>query len=683
MRNKDFLLFFGFIGLILLQVISGFFPDNFFWGIDYWRYLPYGFFFIILFIIFCTVIFWFSGEWLDVFRDSIKNFILTKPRILIALIFAIFSAVFFYLFRVKLFLLGDGYLHIRNITIGIYLIVAEPLDILLHSLVYKLLFPIASIDAAQTYVFVSIACGIIFIFFSAYLIEYLGDTFHQRWITFFALCTSATMLLFFGYVESYTIVTVLLAGFFIGGLRSIKKNISPLIPSFLLGLSISTHTSAVILIPALFCLWIRYFHILPTVKRRVLSGFVGVGLFVFPILITVIIFIVKKIPSAKFINQFLKGRNILPFSSLDKTIDTAYSMFSFFHFLDMFNELFLVAPLFFIGMVIIYRYRKKLLVHPDHRWLFLAIASMMYIICLSVFNLKIGASQDWDLFSPMAIPLTLFTMRSIFLVVPRLNRRELSLLAIFLLLHIIPWLLVNANSNWSLKRFMVMTRDTKWSVYAKSNAFDELRAYYTNKGQDDIALIYARRAVLNEGNARYFYNLAVTAHRLNRFSEAVNNYQKTLNMDPNYYDAYINYIEILFKSGQFKGALAVCESAKQRFETPMLYYNTAAVLSKLNYLDEAGINYQKTLDLDPNYYDAYFNYSNILIKRGQFKEALAVCELAKQRFETPKLYYNTAIALATLKRQTEAIQNLRIALELKPDFPEALSLLNQLTIVQK
>ncbi|MFC1563192.1 tetratricopeptide repeat protein, partial [candidate division KSB1 bacterium] len=273
-------------------------------------------------------------------------------------------------------------------------------------------------------------------------------------------------------------------------------------------------------------------------------------------------------------------------------------------------------PFFFVGIFVIFIYRKKLLFRIDPHWLFLGISSMIYLLCLCGFNLQKGGSRDWDILSSMAIPLTLFTMRSIFLVKKRLNRSELTIFGMFLLVHIIPWLVVNANEGWSLNRFKVMAEDSKWSPEAKGDGFDELRAYCVSKEDYGSAYVYAKKSASNINSVRYNFNWALAASYLNR-------------------------------------------------------------------LDEAGDIYKKVFKMDPNYYTAYFNYGNILYKKGQLREALSVMETAKKRFKTPELYYNTAIVLAMLKRQTEAIQNLRIALELKPDFPEALSLLNQLNKIQK
>ncbi|MFC1563260.1 tetratricopeptide repeat protein, partial [candidate division KSB1 bacterium] len=554
----------------------------------------------------------------------------------------------------------------------------------------------------------------------------------------------------FGYVESYTIVTVLLAGFFIGGLRSIKKNISPLIPSFFLGLSVSTHTSAVVLIPALFYLWFRYFSIHSRIRERILAGFCGVGLFSLPMLITAIIIGMNGFPLSDFAKYFLKEENLLPFSGADKPVDVAYGMFSISHFLDIINELYLVAPFFFVGIFVIFIYRKKLLFRIDPHWLFLGISSMIYLLCLCGFNLQKGGSRDWDILSSMAIPLTLFTMRSIFLVKKRLNRSELTIFGMFLLVHIIPWLVVNANEGWSLNRFKVMAEDSKWSPEAKGDGFDELRAYCENKGDYGSAYVYAKKAASNINSTRYLNNWAVMALRLNHFDEAASIFRDIIEMDPNYYTAYINYSEVLFQQDKLKEALAICETARKKFKTPELYYNIAFLMDNLGLYDEAIGHYKEVLKMDPNYYKAYFNYSGIYYKteqfdkaliilegakgkfktpelyynialvlkklnrmdeavshfkdvlimnpnyynaylnygavlliKGQFEEALAVCESAKQRFETPELYFNTALVLEKLGRNYEAIQNAKNALKLKPNFPNVLNFIRRLSQKEK
>ncbi|MFC1563071.1 tetratricopeptide repeat protein, partial [candidate division KSB1 bacterium] len=335
-------------------------------------------------------------------------------------------------------------------------------------------------------------------------------------------------------------------------------------------------------------------------------------------------------------------------------------------------------PLFFVVIFVIFLYRKKLLVCVDSNWLFLGISSTMYLLCLAGFNLQNGASRDWDLLSSMTIPLTLFTMRSIFLVKKRFNRNELTILGMFLLVHIIPWLVVNANEGWSLNRFKVMAEDSKWSPEAKGNGFDELRSYCANKGDKDSAYVFAKKAALNIYSVRYNYNWALAAHYLNRFDEAANRYKEVLEMDPNYYNAYLNYGAVLFRQKKLKEALAIYETAKKRFKTADLYYNIAFTMDKLGLYDEAISHYKEVLKMVPNYYKAYLNYGEVLFKKGQFEEALAVCESAKQRFKTPELYLNTALVLEKLRRYSEAIQNVKTALILNPELPDATEFLYQL-----
>ena len=148
MKNKASLLQYCLIVLIILQIISGFFPENLFWGLDYWRYIPYGFPLILCFIISYILLVWIGRKWLRGLIDKIIDFVLTKPRIWISFLCALVGAGIFYLFRVKLFFLGDGYIVIRSVTEGSLYVVREPLDVITHSIIYKSLSSILSVDAA-------------------------------------------------------------------------------------------------------------------------------------------------------------------------------------------------------------------------------------------------------------------------------------------------------------------------------------------------------------------------------------------------------------------------------------------------------------------------------------------------------------------------------------------------------
>jgi len=465
-------------------------------------------------------------------------------------------------------------------------------------------------------------------------------------------------------------------------------------------------------LPALIYLWIRYIHIEPTFKNKIVKGCIGLGLFIFPLFFIVFIFYLGDFQLSKFITGSLNKSHFLPLKGVSKSIYVAYNLFSLPHLLDIINELLLISPLFFAGILIIIVWWRKLLSLLDPQWIFLTVASIFYLFLLTGFNPQIGTSRDWDLFAPLAIPLTLLTLKSVFLVKQHLNKIELIVMNLFLLVHIFSWAGVNANDKWSMNRFVAMTSDPKWSSFAKANAFDELRRFYLNKDQSDIALQYAKQAALEVGSARHFYNWANRLFHLNRFEEAVDVYQKVIELDASVYDAYINYSTALFRTGRLSEALNVYKAAQQQFNIPELYYSYATLFAeeklfleaaqsvasalelnpdyleallllaylyqKVNRFDEAEKVYQVILNKYPNNQAANINYGAVLFSTGKYQEALEFYSSIQEEFKTSNFYYNLGIIYEALKRYDDAIEAVNKALELKPDYLEASEVLYKL-----
>jgi hypothetical protein len=144
------------------------------------------------------------GSLLDFVREIPSR--IGKRRLF--LLCGILSLPVFWLFRTRLFLLGDGYLKISEVASGM-LTHTEPLDGIIHHQFYlflKTLHP--GINPSFSYTILSVLGGGIFIFLILELSDLLGETTFTKILIFSSLFTLASLELFFGYVESYSILLV-------------------------------------------------------------------------------------------------------------------------------------------------------------------------------------------------------------------------------------------------------------------------------------------------------------------------------------------------------------------------------------------------------------------------------------------------------------------------------------------
>ena len=138
--------------------------------------------------------------------------------------------------------------------------------------------------------------------------------------------------------------------------------------------------------------------------------------------------------------------------------------------------------------------------------------------------MELGASRDWDLFSFIAIPVTLFSI----LIISKLYKERLRNAGIIIIgccfLHTLPWILVNSSKNHSLERFEKLANSKTWSNFAKPLAFDELRMHYMQEKDFENALEWALKAYSINQNRRFAINIASVYLEMGRQSFEQNLY---------------------------------------------------------------------------------------------------------------------------------------------------------------
>jgi Flp pilus assembly protein TadD len=104
----------------------------------------------------------------------------------------------------------------------------------------------------------------------------------------------------------------------------------------------------------------------------------------------------------------------------------------------------------------------------------------------------------------------------------------------------------------------------------------------------------------------------------------------------------------------------------------MAYNNLAGTLDNRGRVDEAVIQYQKALEIKPDFADPHYNLGLIQQRRGRLEEAIADYQQALEiKPDFANAHNNLGVALQRRGRTAEAIAHLQTAVEIQPALADA------------
>ena len=239
-------------------------------------------------------------------------------------------------------------------------------------------------------------------------------------------------------------------------------------------------------------------------------------------------------------------------------------------------------------------------------------------------------------------------------------------------------LLVLGVSSWRQSR-MYTNIETLWQTTIAKNpdcwlAHNNLGGYLYNKGHIKEAMEHYQKAIQIDPNyAEAQNNLGAALAAEGRFDEAIENYHRAIQIRPYFAYALNNLGMALAAQGQFDDAIKNYRKAIQispNFADAL--GNLGAALTVKGRFDEALGYYRQALAIDPNSAGAQNNLGILLAKQGRTAEAIEyyqkAIELNPARAES---YNNLGNLLATQGRPAEAIRQFQKALAVEPGYTKA------------
>jgi tetratricopeptide (TPR) repeat protein len=530
--------------------------------------------------------------------------------------------------------LGDGYLRIRNAELGILFSASEPLDTFLHAELFKILNPVFKLSAGDIYSITSrIAAIIVFVSFWKYLKEKnIKPEFIALAVLLFA--SAGTTQLFSGYVESYSLAAMFLFLFILTSVKTIEKQIPDVLPSVYFTLAILCHSSSIVLLPALIFIILKMYKF--ENGKKVILNSVILNFIIIIVTLTLLGLITNSNIIEKYLIIIKSSKNLLPVF----TNNFAYGILSPEHLLDILNEFLLILPAL-LALPLIWKYFKDAL--KQNKYQFLLIVASGYLFIILFFNPVLGFARDWDLFSLIAIPTTIFIILTLLENQKKLLYNTIPLLIISLI-HTFSWIGVNSSENLSIQRIQKIVETPYWTNKSKALLYDELSQFYHNKKDYLPALIMNENAYKYENNPRYLFSNATISLEINDLISA-ENYLLRLTKT-NYKSALVfNYLgDLYFDTQQPHKALIYYKKAYQ-FDTTNLsaVNNMGLIYLSLAQFPEAEKQFLISIKKFPE--DARLNYY------------LAICSFNKKDFSQTLKFLDISEKYGYKKTIIDALRN--------------------------
>ncbi len=380
-------------------------PEEWLWGVIPITYLPTGLRIALILSLMALV------GWVALGGRVPQGRIPFPRQARVHMLLAVLSWPLFYLGRVMHTRWGDAYLLVKGMAhpqVRLTYSWQAPLDTYLHARLFQIGERLWGWeDAMPAYWWLSSLAGAAALWVLLRTAADLGRTPRERWVIVGLMTTTGAMQLFFGYPETYTLLSLLILLFLWLAWRCCQGLGSLWGPSLALAVAVGFHPAALILLPALLVLgwpvWRRngrhpagVLAALAIPLAGVLAGTLalmtagGVGLEVF---------LRSQAPGGG------DHRWLVPLTQVRSEWEY-YTLFSRGHLMDIVNQQLLVMPFtlpLLLGLVLGYRRRLP----REGYALFLAVAAAAYVGLTWVWNPDYGGQRDWDLFAPAAWPATL------------------------------------------------------------------------------------------------------------------------------------------------------------------------------------------------------------------------------------------------------------------------------------
>ena len=549
--------------------------------------------------------------------NSIQLWLSKINRSALYIIISFLSLFIFWAFRTRLHLLGDGYQKLNNLPEQ-KIWVADWLTDFIHLKLYNFLSSrIEWWNADLTYSSISVLCGGFFVLLVLFLLDHLGKTNFEKLFIGALIFSLGTLELFFGYLESYTMFTLVLALYVFVSILYLKGRVSLFLPFLILIIDFYLHSFGLIFVPTfLYLMW-------RDLKK---GGGFKLGLIHLVMVLVLVFFAFLRIQMLYNIPGVMKTSLILP---LFANPTSQFTMFSWDHILEFLNQLLLDSP---VGIVLFLLFFWDVFALKDRVLNFLFLGALISITFIFVFNSALGTA-DWDLRS---FPALFYVPLGAILFLRSAKRwkgfKNFSLLLILVsFFHFVPWILLHTDEQRSIEHYkLIQLSDPHPQDEFHYNTFKIARMFEWGGMYEQSEEIYQQAIRDDPEDVRNFYNLAkLYFDRFQKYPTAESLLIKVVTKEPKYFWAYFLLGKIYQIWGELDRASAFYfRSMPVLFDNIKFIKNLSAIYQELGKLEEFKLYLENVARSNPRMMEAHRNLGYVYFLSGDYENARKEWETA-------------------------------------------------------
>lgn len=551
-RDSEHRILFAYYVVVFLFMIGLTVPEGRVWGFNWWAYQHalVKILFIALALSIGPLMLRWSRYVTRTNLDTVWNISGGKAYFVFSIIIFVLWTTLFITFPATTHFLGDGYQLLSRLADQV-----QPVKFwdvgasLVNTTIFGLVVGAPEARALTTYQIIAVISGIIMIITVSLAASILFSDILRRCIFLLGIISGGYTLLFFGYVENYALFTVMILIFTILGLLASLKKIHRWWAIIPVVVASALHIFGLTLIPALFFL---LFHDKISFSRYNKMTRKGKSL-VFIVGILIVLFIYEYMRQRCFFFKFA----LLPLIPDQFTIENDY-LFSLKHVIDIFNLIILLVPGFFTFLAFLV-FEKENGFFKTFPGRFLFILTLSTFVTVYVFNPGIGMPRNWDLFSLLGVPMAV--MIYYYFLSASIKMRSaclISSLAIALsLFSLIPRVISQRVPSIAIAHFNNYVHLDK---IRNRNARSLLVDYYEGIGDTDAASREKVRSKTTFPESSYT-NRGKKALNRGNINQAEKYFNKALEINPIFVDAYANLATCLINRNQLDSALQLLKIA--------------------------------------------------------------------------------------------------------------------------